>query len=196
MIHLGDITKIDWSTVPPVDCVTGGDAIYKVYLYSFPDGKMYVGMTKNTLEERRDMGYNHNKPLQSAIRKYGWRGFKHEIVRDGLTKNQAEEMEICLIEKYQTTNPEIGYNISHGGAATFAGLKHTDDYKKHMSEVNTGKVFSAEHKRNLKIAREKTSTVVSGKDCYGNETIYKSLCDAARAVNGHPANISRATKSG
>ena len=24
MIHLGDITKIDWSTVPPVDCVTGG----------------------------------------------------------------------------------------------------------------------------------------------------------------------------
>lgn len=24
MIHLGDITKIDWSTVEPVDCVTGG----------------------------------------------------------------------------------------------------------------------------------------------------------------------------
>ena len=24
MIHLGDITKIDWSAVPPVDCVTGG----------------------------------------------------------------------------------------------------------------------------------------------------------------------------
>lgn len=24
MQHLGDITKIDWSAVPPVDCVTGG----------------------------------------------------------------------------------------------------------------------------------------------------------------------------
>ena len=24
MIHLGDITKIDWAQVEPVDCVTGG----------------------------------------------------------------------------------------------------------------------------------------------------------------------------
>lgn len=60
---------------------------YKIYLYLFPDGKAYVGMTKNSLEERRDMGYQHNKPLQRAIRKYGWHGFEHKVLVDGHPTN-------------------------------------------------------------------------------------------------------------
>ena len=31
MTHLGDITKINWFTVPPVDVVTGGSPLQRVY---------------------------------------------------------------------------------------------------------------------------------------------------------------------
>lgn len=51
MIHLGDITKIDGSKIPPVDVITSGS--YKVYMYRFPDGKAYIGMTRHELQYRK-----------------------------------------------------------------------------------------------------------------------------------------------
>lgn len=170
--------------------------MYKVYIYTFPNGKVYIGMTKNTLAERRDMGYQHNKELQKTIREFGWQNFKHEIIKDGLTKSQAEELEIETIEKYKATDPEKVLNISKGGTATFEGLSHTEEYKERMRRLNTGKKFSKEHLQNIKIAREKTSTKVTGTDADGNKTEYKSLHDAAEKVGGFATNISRAIKSG
>lgn len=186
MKHLGDITKINGAEAEPV---------YKVYMYEFPNGKKYIGMTKNTLEERRDMGYHHNKELQSAIRSYGWRGFEHKVLIDNLTKQQAETMEIKLIEEYNTTDPQHGYNVSYGGTATFAKLKHTEEYKVKMSNINKGKVFSESHKNNIKKAHEKYAIKVISRDQNGNIERYSSLRDAARKVKGYASNISRAISS-
>lgn len=54
MKHLGDITKINGAEIETVDVITA-----KVYKYTFPDGKVYIGMTTKSLEERRDSGYQH-----------------------------------------------------------------------------------------------------------------------------------------
>lgn len=62
---------------------------YKVYKYTFPNGKIYIGVTSLSLAERRDNGYNHNKALKAAIREYGWRGFLKEIMYDNLTEEDA-----------------------------------------------------------------------------------------------------------
>ena len=182
MKHFGDITT---------DC----NLNYRVYKYNFPNGKIYIGMTKNSLEKRRDMGYQHNEKLQEAIRKYGWNGFSHEIIKDGLTRRQAEDLEIEMIKTCDTTNPEKGYNISYGGRATFAGLKHTNKYKEKMCRINKGKKFSEMHLRKLKLAQEKTSMKVIGIDEKENKFAFNSLHDAAKSVDGYATNISRAIES-
>ena len=60
----------------------------------------------------------HYKPCKlfyNAILKYGWDSFEHIILKDGLTKKDAQDLEIDLISKYKTQNPKFGYNLTSGG---------------------------------------------------------------------------------
>ena len=88
---------------------------YTVYTHTDPYGKKYIGITKRNLEDRwkNGLGYATNKDMRffDAIRTIGWDNFTHETVASGLTKLEAEKLESELIDKYNTTNPEYGYNI-------------------------------------------------------------------------------------
>lgn len=88
---------------------------YTVYMHTDPDGKKYIGITKRNLEDRwkNGLGYATNKDMRffDAIRTIGWDNFAHETIASGLTKLEAERLESELIDKYDTTNPECGYNI-------------------------------------------------------------------------------------
>ena len=88
---------------------------YKIYMYSFPNGMVYIGMTKHTVQYRKDCGYQHNLKLKQAIKKYGWKDIGTTILADNLSKDEAYESEMYYINKYNADNPEKGYNISHGG---------------------------------------------------------------------------------
>lgn len=81
---------------------------YSVYKYSFPDGKVYIGMTHVSLAERRDNGYNHNKPLKEAMRMCGWGAIKKTILADNLTQEEAYAREIDEIARHDATNPLKG----------------------------------------------------------------------------------------
>lgn len=88
---------------------------WTVYAHISPNGKMYVGITSQKPENRWGNGlnpYRSNSHFCNAIRKYGWKNFKHEIIASGLTSEEAGHMEQLLIEKLDLTNPEKGYNIS------------------------------------------------------------------------------------
>lgn len=74
---------------------------------------------------------------------------QHEILADGLIENDAYTVEQEMILRYQSNNPAFGYNISMGGKATYAGLKHTDETKDKIRKANTGVVFTEEHCKNL-----------------------------------------------
>lgn len=91
--------------------------MYTVYKHTAPNGKVYIGITKQKPEKRwnNGNGYKQNKHLYSAIQKYTWENFKHEIVENGLTKEQACDLEIELIAEYHATDRRYGYNISIGG---------------------------------------------------------------------------------
>ena len=111
--------------------------------------------------------------------------------------NEKIYKEKFYIRFYETTNPEKGYNISFGGRRTYAGLRHTEEYKKRMSEINKGKVFSEEHLKHLKESHKGQCKSVVCLDSFGKIiTEYASLNEAARAVNGHPTNVNRACVSG
>ena len=97
------------------------DKEYTVYKHTAPNGKVYIGITRQKLNMRwrNGDGYKYNKHFYRAIKNYEWKNFKHDIIADGLTKEQACAKEIELIAKYDATNPKHGYNSSTGGYVYF-----------------------------------------------------------------------------
>ena len=153
MKNLGDITKINGAEIEPVDIITE-EKIYKVYKYTFPDGKVYIGTTKNTLQERKDCGYQHNKKLTDAIRKVGWQNVRKDIIASGLDQSEAFEEEKRQIALYDSRNENKGYNISLGGKSTFLGLTNTDEHRHYMSNLYKGRKFSAETRKRMSLAQK------------------------------------------
>ena len=90
---------------------------YTVYMHITPSGKKYVGITKQNPKKRwgSGSGYKHNKYFYNAIQKYGWNNIQHIILFEQLSKGKAKNIEIYLIEKYNLTDKDKGYNITKGG---------------------------------------------------------------------------------
>ena len=122
--------------------------MYCVYVHHFPNGKKYVGVTSWKPELRWGAnGRNYkNSYMTNAIKKYGWNNIKHEIVAQNLTAEQASEMEIKLIRKYNSANRKYGYNISLGGIDRKICSEET---KEKLRKANIGKVMSEESKRKI-----------------------------------------------
>ena len=106
---------------------------YSVYKLTAPNGKCYIGMTKQSVERRWNSGhaYQHNEHLQNAIAKYGWDNFGKEVVFTSASKTEAEKIERFLIAKYDSTNRLHGYNILRGGDVSDG---HSDETKRKISE--------------------------------------------------------------
>lgn len=122
---------------------------YRVYKHTSPSGKVYIGITSKTIQERKNCGYGHNAHFRNAIKKYGWNSFKHEIVAEGLTADEARDMEKRLIAEANSTDRDKGYNLSLGGEAPFKGLKHTKATKAKISKANKGRVVSLSTRQRL-----------------------------------------------
>jgi hypothetical protein len=93
---------------------------YIVYQHTFPNGRVYIGITKQKAEDRWGENgsryYKRKQPvIYNAIKEYGWGNITHTILAEGLTKEEAEKMEVELIAKYFATHLECGYNVMAGG---------------------------------------------------------------------------------
>ena len=81
------------------------------------NGKRYIGITgKNPLVRwNAGNGYECSHYFFSAIMKYGWDSFHHNILASGLNESEAKQMEVDLIAQYRTTDSAFGYNLTYGG---------------------------------------------------------------------------------
>lgn len=113
---------------------------FAVYCHTSPSGKRYVGITSQTIRMRWRNGYGYEKcpAMWSAIKKYGWRNFKHTVLKEQLTKEEAEAEEKRLIEEWNTFDERFGYNIQHGGLGANCGPRSAA-VKEKMSKNHTGK---------------------------------------------------------
>lgn len=123
--------------------------MYCVYKHTSPSGKSYIGITKQKPSKRwlsDGRGYQGNEYFFRAIVKYGWDNFKHEILFDGLSKEEACKKEIELIATYKSNNPDFGYNHSSGGENAGAGVHQvrSDESKRKQSIAMTGRKQSPE----------------------------------------------------
>lgn len=113
---------------------------YCVYMHISPSEKKYTGITKQDVKKRWQNGFGYlNKNVDStfkqpymarAVLKYTNRNddWKHLILMNNLTEKEAKEAEIMLIEKYNTRNPNYGYNITAGGDGMH-DCPHTEETK-------------------------------------------------------------------
>ena len=134
------------------------EANYTVYMHENKiNHKKYIGITSKEPEKRWLKGKNYRtcRAIRRAFEKYGWDGFEHKILFQGLTKEEACEKEIQLISEYDTRNPEHGYNICVGGGGTI-GCVFTEESRRRQREKNSGpnnpnygKPMPPEHKARL-----------------------------------------------
>ena len=130
--------------------------MYSVYKHETPSGKVYIGITKQEPKKRwlHGKGYQKQDYFYNAIQKYGWDNIKHEVLFTGLTKEEANQKEIELIEKYKSNQREFGYNIRDGGY----NATHSAESREKLKQANLGKHHSketCEKLRQLEIERWK-----------------------------------------
>ena len=127
---------------------------YKIYNLIFPNGKVYIGQTKQEIQKRwgfQGKGYKNCPKVYNAILKYGWENVKKEILYDKLNHNDANMLEIKLItEVYNSNNNNFGYNIENGGNTIGT---HSEETKRKIGEGNKGKIVSLETREKIRQAK-------------------------------------------
>ncbi len=159
--------------------------IYKIT--NLINGKIYIGQTQKTLEERMQ-GHKHGKILiDDEIKKYGIENFSYEVVEKCQTIDELNEREKFWIEKLNCKYPN-GYNVDDGGSGfiynrfknkinfdsskiKFIGTKEFIDAE--TGEIQTMNMVSIEE-RDCNFHKLWLSHVIEALDMIGNQKI--SLC--------------------
>lgn len=94
----------------------------KGYIYKITclvNNKIYIGLTTTSIEQRWKGHINASKKSQkhlyASMRKYGIKNFKIEQIDETDDFEKLGELERFYIKKYNSTNPEFGYNNTFGG---------------------------------------------------------------------------------
>lgn len=116
-----------------------------VYCLDFPNGKNYVGKTKDLgkrMQVYEKFPDSSNKELSSAIREYGWDNIDIRILVE-LKVSDAISLELCLsileiryIREMNTIMPN-GYNISLGGEVLGIPIEHLTTDKDFVKSYST-----------------------------------------------------------
>ena len=135
------------------------------------NGKVYIGITSRNPEKRwgeNGENYRSSPHFHSAIQKYGWDNFEHNILFTGLTKNEACAKERELILEFKSNDRRFGYNSTSGGdffemnretrekmsnsmKGNKNGLGHpcSQEKARKISESQKGKHLTKEHREKL-----------------------------------------------
>lgn len=140
-----------------------------VYKITNPfNGKIYIGITQKGLSHRKMTHKNRinskrgiNIPLYNAFKKYGFDNFIFEEIACCKTLEDLNLVEIHLINFYNSTNPEVGYNLASGGLVNLPtekskrlsserikNLWNNKEFKEKMKQV------SIENGKRLSISRK------------------------------------------
>jgi group I intron endonuclease len=147
----------------PLQTLFHGEKMLVYLVTNVINGKRYIGQTSLSLE-RRWFLHQHRKSckaLHSAILFYGAAQFTVEVLFSVPTREQAGELEIEYIERYNTKAPN-GYNLTKGGEGVKAlpehirlernrkllgnknavGVVRTPEYRKAISDRQQGREFT------------------------------------------------------
>jgi group I intron endonuclease len=172
-----------------------------IYCLTFPNGKQYVGQTKQKLSKRLSQHQKQNscQAVHYAIQKY--KSYDFEILFE-VGNDELDKYEKKFIKELNTIVPH-GYNIRDGGtngcfcletkqkmSLSHKGKKHSDQTKQAISKALSGRILPNETKQ--KISESKKSNPISEESLkkmnrkgmkHSNEAKQKiSACNAGKTV--------------
>lgn len=189
---------------------------YTVYVLRDQDNKVYVGATSSLVKVRwnNGNGYRFCKPLWEKIQSQGWKSIVKEIVATDLDESAASRLEQSLISKFDSTNPEKGYNIDRGGVLSHRrvsessrkkmselklgaknpnyGTHFSEDRRRKISVSNTGKIRSTETRRKIGKSHEKPVVQLDNEGRF--IAVYESAAQAGKITGTQPGHISKVCK--
>lgn len=132
---------------------------YTIYKATSPSNKVYIGMTKKSVDVRRKEHEYHSKNnkrkkiFHDALRKYEL-NFTWKALEIGLAKEEAEQKEIEYIAKFNATNRDFGYNQAKGGMAgdimsEESRARWKQSMQRHYDDLEYIKKVSASKKKSL-----------------------------------------------
>ena len=172
------------------------------------NGKVYIGRTVGVLRQRinshkcdvnkrRTNGYLHK-----AIRRYGFKNFKWQVICICHGIDVLNEMETYYINHYNSMNRDFGYNLTEGGGGMVGwshseksikkmieaklgkpGKKWSTESKQKMSEAVTGAKNHNYGKRHTEEHKQKIIKTLIGRKC--SEETRKKIGDAQRGEKGN-----------
>ena len=156
--------------------------IYKHTLKS--DGRVYIGQTKDVGKRWKPRYYSGSPHFYSAIKKYGWDSFDHEVVLCGLSLNEANVYEELLIDQYDATNPRHGFNLKSGGLNN----NHSESTKRKIQESMKRVASSEDFRRHQSKMHDDVKKKVV---CIETNVVYESIADAGRKTGLYYGSIGK-----
>lgn len=188
------------------------NVIYKAT--SLLTGKHYIGLTTETLRERRTKHLSSarnmsNTHFHKAIRKYGEDNFKWEVIEefsDIVDKENAMEI-LSEKEKYWIKYYDSfknGYNSTEGGEGV-VGIKHTLEARQKMRKAKLGRVLPKEQRSKISksVMENHPFRGKTGKDAPVSKPVvqlsikgefinrYDTITEGAMSVDGDVGGICR-----
>ena len=129
------------------------DVTYVVYRVTSPSGKVYVGITRRSLDQRKIehlyLARTRSRHFSAALRKYG-PAMAWEVLEKGIaTLAEANERERHYIALYRSAERAHGYNLTKGGD----GVVASEETRKRMSTSAKARGVSARQLANLENGR-------------------------------------------
>lgn len=156
---------------------------YIVYKHTAPNGKVYIGQTKKTTQDRwkaNGKGYTCHQHgwFWKAIEKYGWENIKHEVLKDDLSKEAADFYEKYYISLYKSTDKRYGYNCQTGGSRDY---RYNEESKKNISVglKKRYKINPPDTSKARAVLQKRQGRHITQYDLFGNRIAeYESAYDA------------------
>ena len=185
------------------------DKKYIVYMHTSPNMKRYIGITSldPVKRWRNGRGYKDQSYFWNAIKKYGWDNFKHEVLIQGVSFEEACALEQKFIQDYKTYDSKYGYNLTLGGEgrvltdeqkkklseqrqgpnACGYGYFPSEETKKKMSDAAKGKIFTKKTREKMANAKKKVVYQYNLDGEFLN--IFESATDGANATGTNIGNL-------
>lgn len=127
------------------------------------NNKIYIGQRKYT-NKKDELYLGSGVLLKKAINKYGVHNFKKEILTEGFSKEQLDEIESFYIKELNSLIPN-GYNIKEkaGGGAYLQNHPNRDEIRQKISRSLKGMIYSKERNKKISEAhkgRKKPQSVI------------------------------------
>ena len=134
-----------------------------IYKTIFPNGKIYIGQTEKEVSE---VYFGSGVKFKKAVKHFGEKNLRREILKFTYNLTQYNAWEGIYNQKFDVTNPSIGYNILPGTANGFKcnpmhlqeikekaiekiKLSWTREKRQKLSKKMTGQKRGANHKKSV-----------------------------------------------